>query len=241
MNRLSSAAACAAFLCLFGSLALADAPAPWVKVHEQAGIVVHRRPPSDSKLSEFRARGVVEAPLPAVLAVLQDHGHAKDWSYRCVASRLLEKPDPHSEIVYERSGAPWPVQDRDVIVRSDETYDAAAHQVRITMKSIDYPKIPPVSGAVRMPFLRGHWTLTVEHDGAWTHVEYQIHADAGGMIPDWLADNGSKMVPHDTLVALRKQVARKVSAALERELAARPEVQAVLASVQPGDAERLRE
>jgi len=214
-------------LLLLTATAFADGPGPWVKVRDDAGIVVQRRTVPGSQVMEFRARGVVEAPVSAVYAVLQDHAHVKDWQYRSVASRVLEKLDDHSEIVYERSGAPWPVQDRDCVLRSTVTFDAAAHQVRLKWKTIDYPKMPPVDGAVRMPSVSGHWHLTVVNDGGWTQVEYQVQADAGGMIPDWMANSGSKNVPFDTLQALRKQVARRVSAALEREYAAKPEMQAV--------------
>ena len=217
-------------LLLLTASAFADGPGPWQKVRDEAGILVHRRTVPGSQIAEFRARGVIEAPLPAVYAVLQDHAHAKDWQYHSVASRVLEKLDAHSEIVYQRSGAPWPVQDRDCVLRSTETLDDAAHQLRLTWKTVDYPKMPPQDGAVRMPNVTGHWNLTVDHDGEWTQVEYQVQADAGGNIPDWLANRGSKNVPFDTLQSLRKQVARKVSAALEREFAARPEIQALLAA-----------
>jgi START domain-containing protein len=218
--------------CLLGGAAGAEkpAPGPWTKVTEQAGIIVHRRTVATSKLAEFRSRGIIEAPLPTVLAVIRDHSHAKQLNDRNMESRTLERPDAKTEIVYERSSAPWPVSDRDVVLRVDVEYDPSQRQVRILLHGIDYPKKPPVPGVVRMPFLEGHWFLTAEHGGAWTHLEYQMHADPGGMIPESIANSGSKNVPYTTLVGVREQVKKHASADLEREYAAMPEVQAVVAA-----------
>ncbi len=197
---------------------------------EKDGIVVHGRPIPGSNLHEFRSRGVVEASLPAVLAVINDTAHAREWNYRTVESRVIERPAPRVALVYNRSGAPWPVADRDVVNRCETVFDPGARQVRVTMRNVDLPSVPPVKGVVRIKSLDGHWFLTAIKGGAATHVEYQMHADAGGSIPDWIANSGSKSVPYTTLMAIREQVRKRSSAAVERELAEDPDVKAVLAA-----------
>ncbi len=54
--------------------------------------------------------------------------------------------------------------------------------------------------------------------GKTTLVEYQVHANPGGSLPDWLANVASKKLPHDTLIGLRRQVKFREYPALEAEI-----------------------
>ena len=50
--------------------------------------------------------------------------------------------------------------------------------VRVEFTSTSHPSWPPQKGVVRMPALQGHWSMWPEHDGAWTRIEYQLHAQS---------------------------------------------------------------
>src|SRR5262249_12589952 len=146
----------------------------WELVRDDDGIVVHRRRVAGSKLHEFRGVGVVEAPIAAVLAMLDDAEHRTEWMKEAVANQRIARVGRWDEIFYSRTGAPWPVADRDVVNLGHTVFDARAHQVRIEFTSTTHPSWPPQKGVVRMPSLRGHWTMTPEHGGAWTRIEYQL-------------------------------------------------------------------
>jgi hypothetical protein len=165
---------------------------PWELVRSDHGIIVHRRTIAGSKLHEFRGVGLIEAPIASVLAVLNDSVHRLEWMKEAVANKRIEQIDPYTEVFYSRTGAPWPVADRDVVLRARTTLDTAARVVRVEIWSQDHPAWPQQKGIVRMPFLRGHWYLWPENGGAWTRGEYQIHADPGGMLPDWIINMVSK-------------------------------------------------
>ena len=202
---------------------------PWELVRDDDGIVVHRRTVPGSKLHEFRGVGVVQAPIAAVLAVLDDAEHRTEWMKEAVSNRRIARVGQYGEIFYSRTGAPWPVSDRDVVNRAQTSFDGAAHLVRVEFRSTTDPAWPPQSGVVRMPSLEGHWTMWPEHGGAWTRIEYQLHANPGGMLPQWIVNLVSKKIPYDTLIGMRKQVARRSYPEFQRRLEARPEYQAVLA------------
>jgi len=51
-------------------------------------------------------------------------------------------------------------------------------------------RLPPQSGAVRMPLLRGSWTVE-PIDGARSRVTYQIAVRPGGSIPGWMVRRGA--------------------------------------------------
>ncbi len=206
---------------------------PWDLVRNERGIVIHRRTVSGSKLHEFRGVGIIEAPIASVLAVLDDSDHRLEWMKEAVANTRIEQLDPYTEVFYSRTGAPWPVADRDVILRARTTMDPVQRQVRIEISSMTHPAWPPQKGVVRMPFLRGHWYLWPEHGGAWTRAEYQIHADPGGMLPDWIINMVSKKIPFDTLAGMQQQVKRRRYSSFEQQLLAVPEYQAIVNPAPP--------
>ena len=144
---------------LVSSLALAAEPAstgPWEKVSNKDEILVERRTVAGSNLKEFRGRGIIDAPVARVLAVLQDAPHRHEWMSDCSTSYVIEEDhERRTQIAYHRTKAPWPVADRDSINRAEIVIDLAARRILLPFEAIDHPKGPPVKGVVRMPFLRG--------------------------------------------------------------------------------------
>jgi hypothetical protein len=201
---------------------------PWELVRNEKGIVVHRRAIAGSPLHEFRGTGVIEAPIASVLAVLNDAEHRIEWMKEAAANNRVESIDAYSEIFYSRTKAPWPVAHRDVVLRARTTIDPAAGQVRIEITSQEHPAWPPQKGVVRMPFLRGHWYLWPERGGAWTRAEYQVHANPGGSLPDWIVNMVSKKIPFETMAGMQQQVKRRTYPDFEKKLTALPEYQTVL-------------
>lgn len=51
-------------------------------------------------------------------------------------------------------------------------------------------RLPPQSGAVRMPLLRGSWSVEAI-DASRSRVTYQIAVDPGGSIPGWMVRRGA--------------------------------------------------
>jgi hypothetical protein len=201
---------------------------PWELVRSDDGVVVHRRVVAGSKLHEFRGVGVVQAPIAALLAVLDDAEHRVEWMKEAVVNARIEKIGRFDEVFYSRTGAPWPVSDRDVVNRAHTVFDAENHVVRVEFTSTSHPSWPPKRGVVRMPSLHGHWSMWPEHGGAWTRIEYQLHADPGGLLPQWIVNLVSKKIPHDTIVGIRKQVQRRHYPEQERSLASDPDYIAVV-------------
>jgi NAD(P)-dependent dehydrogenase (short-subunit alcohol dehydrogenase family) len=209
-------------------LALSALPAParadqskagaWQFVKQSDGVVVERRTVDGSSLKEFRGRAVVQAPIAAILAVFADVPRATEWMDSCNGSRTVEDISDREKVVYNRTHAPWPVADRDAVLHNVVRFDAAARRVDLDFWSVDDAKAPPVAGVVRMPFLRGHWTLWPSADGVSTRVEYQVHANPGGRLPDWLVNYVSRDLPFRTIEGLRAQVKRRQYPAFEAEM-----------------------
>lgn len=203
---------------------------PWEIVRSDHGIVVMRRTVAGSPLHEFQGTGLVEAPVATVLAVLDDTEHRTEWMKESHSQKLIEKSDERTVIFYNRTAAPWPVADRDVVMRASSSVDLKEKLLRIEFTSVEHPHWPPQKGVVRVPLLRGHWHLWPVSGGKYTRAEYQVFVNPGGMLPDWLINLASKKIPYDTIRALQGQVKRRQYPELERKILASPDYQALIAA-----------
>ncbi len=209
-------------LSILGLAPLARAETPWEKISEKEGIVVDRRHVDGSRLMEFRGRAVIDAPISTLLATFKDVDHATEWMDSCNGSAMIDDVGEWQKVVYNRTHAPWPVSDRDAVLSNQLSFDEKEGVVRLDFSSVDTPKRPPVKGVVRMPFLRGHWYLWPEANGK-TRVEYQVHADPGGLLPTWMVNYASKEIPRKTIAGLRAQVKRRSYPDVEKYIRERPE------------------
>lgn len=90
---------------------------PWARSLEKQGVVIETRKVSGSDYKEFRATMIVNANLAKSLAVMQDFSGYKRWMKDCKESRRLAELSPSSGIVYSLQSAPWPIAEREAVVR----------------------------------------------------------------------------------------------------------------------------
>lgn len=188
----------------------------WYKLTERDGVQVYAKDHPDRSLPAFRGVGVVEASVQDVLAVLFDVSRNCEWVERCAESRVLKRIGETGRIVYSRSTAPWPVSDRDVIVRTSVQHDARTGNVRSGFKSVrSFPGAEPVDGVVRMPRLAGYYLLVPLGEKR-TRVTFEVDADPGGALPAFLVKWASRSLPVDQINGLRRQVKRLRADARQR-------------------------
>jgi hypothetical protein len=180
----------------------------WRRVDEADGVVVDVREVEGMDFPEFRGIGVVSAPMLHVAAVLADLTRTCQWTARCAAVREVSRKSEFDRIFYTRTSAPFPVSDRDAVLHATFTGNLKEQQeLVIRMVSTTSPLEPVHDGVVRIPYLRGQYTLTAASPTQ-TRVEYRVIANPGGWLPTWLVRQSSKDIPRDTLLGLRKQSAR---------------------------------
>ena len=81
---------------------------------------MQRRTVEGYKLKEFLGRGVVQAPIGRVLAVIRDANRRAEWMPACADSHLVEENlAARTQVAYHRTKAPWPVSDRDSVNRAE--------------------------------------------------------------------------------------------------------------------------
>lgn len=181
-----------------------EADGKWHHEFTDEGIAVSMMMEEGRSLPAFRGVGVVEANLFEILAVLDDNKRHTDWMANCMEDKIIKQVNEFDRIMYNRTDSPWPVSDRDVVLYATVSADVEKREVISSFKSTTHPSMPPIDGVVRMPKLKGYYKLQAI-DETHTRVTYQIDADVGGSLPDWLATRATRQLPVKTIATLRKQ------------------------------------
>lgn len=169
----------------------------WELVFERGDLRVQRREYRGSELQEIKGTTRLRASLAATMALLKDAPYNDQWVYRSGGARVLQQTGYSQAYVYGVVDAPWPMHDRDTVVRFDYTQDPRTGI--ITIEITNFPDfIPPEEPLVRVPDFGGFWQLRPEGDG-WIAVTYQVYGDPGGRIPVWIANYAAALSVTRTL------------------------------------------
>jgi hypothetical protein len=184
------------------------APTPtWELLRDEAAIQVLARAVPGSKIKELKGITQVQSSLAGLVALLQDAEANVEWVYHSGGVRILRQVSEREAYVYAITEAPWPISDRDAIIRFSLQQNPRNRVVTITMSG--YPDyMEPQQSYVRMPVFEGFWQLTPLPNG-WVEIVCQLHAEPGGYIPDWLANSAAQKAAYQTLLNLQQIISRQ--------------------------------
>lgn len=126
----------------------------------------------------------------------------------CIEAKVIKKFNDNDYLVYSMNRAPWPVSNRDVVVRSKGTADLANGKVSIIFNALKDSSVPLRSGVVRMTDLLGQWHLK-KITPSKTEVVFIIRANPAGNIPASIANMTSREIPYRTLQNLKMMVKKE--------------------------------
>lgn len=113
-----------------------------------------------------------------------------------VEFKVEDSPSQTENIVYTVNKTPWPVTNRDAFIRSELSADANG-VVTSTLTGVPDFKAGN-DDYIRMPELKGAWTFAPMEAGM-VEVTYQVHANPGGSLPNWLVNAIVIETPMNTL------------------------------------------
>jgi hypothetical protein len=196
-------------LAVLGSLVVFEASTleknpDWQLVYSAESLQVQRRDYAGSNLDEIRGTVRLKASLNSIMALLKDAEFNIQWVYRSGGARVLEERGYAQAYVYGVVDAPFPISDRDTVVRFDYQQDPQTKVITVAITNVpDF--LPAKDQLVRVPEIGGFWRLKPEGNG-WVEVTYQVYGDPGGWLPDWLANRAALMSVQNTLRNMRSAV-----------------------------------
>lgn len=196
-------------LFLFGSSVLAQSA--WHLEEEKDGISVYTRDIPHSDIKELKMTGIIQGPsLSAFAALFEDLDNMHNWAYSNYDSRLLEQVTETEIVYYAKSDFPWPMSNRDFVLRNWVGQDSATGAY-YSISKVEPGYYPKQKRLVRVTSYESKWTITPTKPG-YFNLEYVARSDPGGNIPAWLINMFIDVGPFKTIQAMLVEVHKEAYA-----------------------------
>ena len=197
-------AAVALLLCLAEPLGAQTAEG-WELRKEENGIRVLTRPQPGSDFAAVRAEMVLDgASLAALTALIEDPGACALLESRCAEARVLERPSAQEMLLYRHNDMPFPIKDRDMVLRVTTTQDPETLRVAITLVA-EAGVLPENPRRVRLLSATSAWFFTPMDEGR-VEVVSEGHIDPGASLPAWMLNRFLVDAPFNTMEAVATAV-----------------------------------
>jgi hypothetical protein len=168
------------------------------------GIKVYACETPDSKLKSITATFQLEASLSTLASIIMDIEQYPTWQYKVIQTELIKRFSDRELLYRGEVKAPWPVSNRDLVIRLSITQDSKTKVTRITAVS-EPGSFPEKNGVIRVPKSETRWVITPVNDTE-LKVEYYFLVDPGGSIPGWLLNLTIAEGPYQTFKSLMEKV-----------------------------------
>jgi hypothetical protein len=160
----------------------AQAEQGWTAAGSEKGVTMTFRDAPQLNAREVRAVAELPHTPDRIIPVVCDFTQMLDPDMREARIVSGEIHGPY-EIYLRYAPRYWVVSARDVVI------DVRPHANGCAWSEVA-DRVSPQSGAVRMPLLRGSWTVE-PIDASRSRVAYQIAVRPGGRIPAWMVRRGA--------------------------------------------------
>ena len=194
-------------LLILPGLCLGGAP-DWNLAMDKNCVQVYSRPMPGSDLLVFKAEGVIDADMEVLRCVLGDIPAYPNWMSNCRETSVLKKYDEDNYLVHYVQSLPWPIANRDVVLKASTEIRLDKGYVLVNLRSQNESNIVVDDSLVRMGDFEGSMLLEVLDPGR-TKMTFTIHADPGGSLPARGVNAGALNVPYRTIIGMKKMVQKK--------------------------------
>lgn len=184
-----------------------DTQNEWILKKQSDGVSVYNRGVESSEIKELRAVTQIKTSLSSIIALLNDKESYPQWVYKCGKAYTIKEVNEQEAICYQNVLAPWPLDNRDIVIHVKAYQDASTKIVH--QSSTSKPDhIPTVDGHVRIIVFNASWVLTPLKNGV-INCEYQLLFNPGGNIPIWLVNMAAIDGPFETTSNMRQMVMKE--------------------------------
>lgn len=182
----------------------------WTAAGHAGGVALAFRDDPQLDVREVRATTELAFPAAGIFALVCDFRHYGSLVSGVKETKLMSGAAPSDYEIYLRYSPRFlVVAARDVAVRvqaqSAPDGSRACHWTDLKGRE------PERDGVVRMPLLRGSWTIE-PLDATRSRVVYQVAVDPGGRLPGWLVRRGAISALPDVIAQVRRRLERESQA-----------------------------
>lgn len=176
----------------------------WKLEKDKNGIKVLTHIPENSKLKEIRMTSIADATLSQAIAVLLDVEGYPNWIYNCESAKVIEHPKDNEVIYYSVTNAPWPIDDRDLVVHN-KIFQNPKTKVVFSQSEAKADLLPKIIGRVRITDMFGLWKFTPIGTNK-IKIEYYIKVDPAGKLPTWVVNMFIANGPYQSMLKFKDQL-----------------------------------
>jgi hypothetical protein len=176
----------------------------WVLQKHSDNVWVYSRNLDNYTIKELKAVTQIKTSLSSIVALLNDREECPKWVYKCEKSYIIKKITNWEYYSYQNMVAPWPIDNRDIVLHIRVSQDKNTKEV-IHKAESEYNYLPPTEDHVRIKVFNSTWVLTPLKNG-FINCENHVFVDPGGSLPTWLVNMAAVDGPFETTTNFRKQV-----------------------------------
>jgi len=201
----------------------------WQPEIKKNGIDAYSRVIEGTDILEIRAITVVDARMEVIAEVLRDIPANVDWRPKCAECRLLERHNRNSMTTYTRIDLPWPVSDRDVVIKADTSINLNTGRVVVSLGSVDHHKAPPPNSNVRITeFFSQYYLEYINREQ--TGIIFTTRVNPAGRIPTFLVNMFNKRFAYEEMLGLTQMVKKQKYIAAGKRSEDRKTIESLLQS-----------
>lgn len=179
----------------------------WKLRKNRNGIQVYVRSVPGSGFKEFMATAELKAGMTSVIRLMEDTDSYSQWFPQIKESRVLKMISSRELLLYQKMDIPFPIKDRDCILRVQVSRDKKTGAVTFQLSSLwDY--LPVQAGVIRVKFISGSWTFVPDSARGVVLVTYRMHSEPEGTLPAWVANTAVVKRPFTVLTNMRKMLTK---------------------------------
>jgi hypothetical protein len=173
----------------------------WTYKGEKDGVKVYLK--IQEGVYDVKLTTSIQTSLSAICHLMGDVEAYSKWGYKVAESSLIEQKNEYHQFYYSRLDFPWPLNDRDLTM---ENFMEQDRNGKVTFKSYSRSGLKPErKEIIRLDDVATTWVIFPPKNG-WAYVEYYIHSNPKGNLPEWLVNLSIDMGPRETINAIRKEL-----------------------------------
>lgn len=174
----------------------------WELSKDKDGIQIYNRSVEGSKLKEFLGITRIHASKETIIELINDVENKPSWMSNLASAKIIEKISDDEHIDYYESEIPWPIKNKDIVMRFKLEQEGDSGSIFINYWSVpDY--IPEKENISRLKHTKGYFKLTSLENGI-TELRYLVSSDPEIKLPAWALNKFMVEPPFQTLYNLRR-------------------------------------
>lgn len=173
----------------------------WSLRKEADSIRVYTIDRDDSSFKAFKAEAILDAPIENLMAVMMNPQSCVEWVHNCTESYAFGTGDFHDRFAYSVNDMPWPVTDRDYVLRIRTRGDQGSGEIIMDLNATPNQR---AEFDTRVRVDRSDTLYRFIPEGDKTRMIWLQHTDPNGSLPGWLVNSLLVDIPVRSLQALER-------------------------------------